>query len=109
MSSYAPTRTTRQCHGCGRIIDGEAVVCMGCGVMQPAARALDERKLLPTFLLAFLLGPFGAHRFFVGKIGTGILQLCTLGGLGIWMLVDLIMLVTGEFRDKEGNRITEWT
>ena len=59
--------------------------------------------------LASLLGLFGAHRFYVGKIGTGILQLVTLGGLGIWMLVDLIMLVSGEFKDKEGNRITEWT
>ena len=52
---------------------------------------------------------FGAHRFYVGKIGTGVLQLVTLGGLGIWMLVDLIMVITGEFKDKEGNRITEWT
>jgi TM2 domain-containing membrane protein YozV len=52
---------------------------------------------------------FGAHRFYVGKTGTALLQLFTLGGLGIWMLYDLIMLVTGEFTDAEGNRITEWT
>ncbi len=77
--------------------------------MQPAAKALDERKLLPVFLLAFLLGPFGAHRFFVGKIGTGLLMLFTLGGVGLWVLVDLVMIITGNFRDKEGNRITEWT
>jgi hypothetical protein len=109
MSSYAPTRTTRQCHGCGRIIDAEAVVCMGCGVMQPAARALDDRKLLPTFLLAMLLGPFGAHRFFVGKIGTGILQLLTLGGLGVWVLIDLVLIITGNFTDKDGHKLTEWT
>jgi TM2 domain-containing membrane protein YozV len=68
-----------------------------------------EKRILPAGLLCFFLGVFGAHRFYVGKIGTGLLQLFTLGGLGIWMLVDLILLVSGEFRDKEGNRITEWT
>ena len=61
------------------------------------------------FLLAFLLGPFGVHRFFVGKVGTGLLQLFTLGGLGIWVLVDLVMIATGNFSDKEGNKLTEWT
>ena len=78
--------------------------------MQPAARALDgEKKLLPVFLLAFLLGPFGAHRFFVGKTGTALLQLFTLGGLGLWVLFDLIVIITGNFTDKDGHKITEWT
>jgi hypothetical protein len=108
MSQYA-VRPSIQCHACGKVIDAQAVVCTGCGVMQPAARALDERKILPVFLLAFLLGPFGVHRFYVGKIGTGLLQLVTLGGLGIWVLVDLVMIITGNFRDKEGEKITEWT
>jgi TM2 domain-containing membrane protein YozV len=109
MSNFA-VRPTTHCHACGKLIDAEAVVCTGCGVMQPAARALDDhRKILPVFLLGFLLGPFGVHRFYVGKIGTGLLQLVTLGGLGLWVLVDLVLIVTGNFSDKEGNRITEWT
>lgn len=109
MPDFA-VRPTIQCHACGRAIDAEAVVCTGCGVMQPAAKALDaDRKILPVFLLAFLLGPFGAHRFFVGKLGTGLLMLFTLGGLGLWVLVDLVLIITGNFSDKEGNRITEWT
>jgi hypothetical protein len=55
------------------------------------------------------LGVFGAHRFYVGKIGTGILQLCTLGGLGLWWLADLILIAAGEFRDIEGRRLTQWS
>lgn len=61
------------------------------------------------FLLCFLLGPFGIHRFFVGKIGTGLLQLFTPGGLGIRVLVDLVMIITGNFTDKDGHKLTEWT
>ena len=51
------------------------------------------------------LGGLGVHRFYVGKIGTGILQLLTLGGLGIWTMVDFIMVVTGNFTDGDGNPI----
>lgn len=67
------------------------------------------KKILPAFLLCFLLGVLGVHRFYVGKIGTGVLQVLTLGGLGIWALIDLIFIIMGKFTDKEGNVITEWT
>jgi hypothetical protein len=109
MGTYLPARPTKFCLACNRVIDAEAVVCTSCGVMQPLPRELaTDKRILPAGLLCFFLGVFGAHRFYVGKIGTGLLQLFTLGGLGIWMLVDLIMLVTGSFTDGEGNRITEW-
>ena len=62
----------------------------------------SEKGFVPTLLLCLLLGTLGIHRFYVGKIGTGILQLITLGGLGIWTLVDLIMVITGNFKDKKG-------
>ena len=62
----------------------------------------SEKGFVPTLLLAFFLGGLGIHRFFVGKIGTGILQLITLGGLGIWALIDIIMIVFGSFKDKSG-------
>jgi TM2 domain-containing membrane protein YozV len=68
-----------------------------------------DKRLLPAFLLCFLLGVFGAHRFYVGKVGTGVLQLLTLGGLGIWAFYDLIMIIIGAFTDKNGAKITEWT
>jgi hypothetical protein len=45
----------------------------------------------------------------VGKVGTGVLMIVTLGGLGFWVLFDLIMLATGNFTNKEGQKITEWS
>jgi TM2 domain-containing membrane protein YozV len=62
----------------------------------------SPKGFVPTIMLCFFLGGFGIHRFYVGKIGTGILQLLTLGGLGIWTLVDFIMVVTGNFKDSQG-------
>lgn len=62
--------------------------------------------MVSNFITMYILGGIGVHRFYAGKIGTGILQLITLGGCGIWTLVDLIMIITGSFTDKDGNKIT---
>ncbi len=70
---------------------------------------MAKKRILPAFLLCFFFGVFGAHRFYVGKVGTGILQIVTLGGLGFWALIDFIMIIIGAFTDKEGNKITQWT
>jgi len=70
---------------------------------------MTDKKILPAFLLCFFFGFLGAHRFYVGKVGTGILQIVTLGGLGIWALIDFIMIIIGKFSDKEGKLLTEWT
>ena len=63
---------------------------------------------LVVLLLCLFFGPFGLHRFYVGKIGTGILMLLTFGGLGIWTLIDLILIIIGRFKDKDGYRIFRW-
>lgn len=61
-----------------------------------------------AFALAAVLGPFGAHRFYVGKTGTAVLMLCTVGGLGLWYLYDLILVAGGSFRDIDGRLVSRW-
>ena len=67
----------------------------------------SEKDWLVTLLLSLFLGGLGAHRFYVGKIGTGILQLITAGGCGFWTLIDIIMIISGKFEDKDGNVIQQ--
>lgn len=68
----------------------------------------SEKSRGVAFALAALLGPFGAHRFYVGKTGTGVLMLCTVGGLGLWYLYDLILVAGGSFRDIDGRLVSRW-
>ncbi|HSI63242.1 MAG TPA: TM2 domain-containing protein [Candidatus Saccharimonadia bacterium] len=63
---------------------------------------MSDKKFLPTLLLAIFLGALGGHRFYVGKTGTAVLQLLTCGGVGVWQIIDIIMIAMGTFRDKNG-------
>ena len=56
-------------------------------------------------LWCFFLGIFGAHWFYVGRVVLGVLHLLTLGGLGIWTLIDFIRILIGHFKDKNGNEL----
>jgi TM2 domain-containing membrane protein YozV len=69
---------------------------------------VSEKRKLPAFLLCLFFGIFGVHRFYVGKVATGVLQLVTVGGLGLWTLLDLLVILLGGFTDKEGRLITRW-
>ncbi|MBF0569309.1 MAG: TM2 domain-containing protein [Candidatus Omnitrophica bacterium] len=78
---------------------------------------ISPRSKLICLLLCLFVGWFGAHRFYTGKIGTGILMLLTTGGAivatvwplgGIWVVIDLIFIISGAFRDKEGRRVEHW-
>jgi TM2 domain-containing membrane protein YozV len=65
----------------------------------------SDKSFIVTWLLGWLLGSFGADRFYLGKIGTAIAKLVTAGGFGIWALIDLIMHLVGATRDKQGRRL----
>ena len=69
---------------------------------------ISPKSRLAVTLLAFFLGELGIHRFYLGKIGTGILMIFTAGGCGIWTLIDFIMAVAGTMKDKEGRVIKNW-
>ena len=66
----------------------------------------SDRSTIITLLLCFFLGYLGVHRFYVGKTGTGLLMLFTLGGLGLWAFIDLIIIAVGGFTDKSGRRLS---
>jgi TM2 domain-containing membrane protein YozV len=72
--------------------------------MSTVAPTHGQKSWLVALLLCFFLGVLGVHRFYVGKVGTGILQIVTVGGFfGIWVLIDLIMILVGKFTDKQGQ------
>lgn len=98
------------CNACGAETNALAEICLKCGARLAKAEAADisAKSRLTTTLLAFFLGEFGVHRFYLGKIGTGIAMLLTFGGLGIWALIDFIMAVAGTMKDKEGKLIKNW-
>ncbi len=89
--------------------EGEVPVAEAPAEEAVAAGGASEKKRLIAFLLCFFLGPLGVHRFYVGKTGTGVAMILTIGGFGIWALVDLVMILCGAFKDKEGLPITEWS
>jgi TM2 domain-containing membrane protein YozV len=68
----------------------------------------SEKSRLVALLLCFFLGWAGGHRFYVKKYGSAILMFATMGGLGMWYFVDLVMISLGAFKDKENLPITKW-
>ena len=66
-----------------------------------------QRNFLVALLLSIFLGTLGIDRFYLGKIGTGILKLITAGGFGIWWLIDIILIATGTMTDKWGRPLAQ--
>jgi hypothetical protein len=104
------------CHNCGNELKPDAAFCGGCGTkaneaLAPQAQCGEELvsdfDWQTTLLFCAILGYFGVHRFYVGKIWTGLLKLLTLGGCFIWWIVDIIMIATGSFTDSKGLKIKQ--
>ena len=86
------------CYRCGKPTFPTDTRCINCGayLVKPSA------KWETTLLLAVFFGWFGVHRFYTRHYITGLLQLLTIGGLGIWTIIDIIRLLTGDFKDANG-------
>ena len=69
---------------------------------------VSEHSRAVALALSVVGGWFGLHRFYTGRIQSGICMLCSFGGLGIWYLYDIAMVAVGEFRDSDGRRLTRW-
>ena len=73
-----------------------------------AREDVSEKKRSVALLLCVLYGWLGLHRFYAGKVGTALLMMLTIGGFGIWYVIDLVWLVSGTFEDSEGKVIYDW-
>jgi len=71
-------------------------------------RAVSERSRAVALGLAVVGGAFGLHRFYTGRVQSGIWMCLTLGGLGIWYLYDVVVIAAGDFRDCDGRRLVRW-
>lgn len=83
-------------------------------LMQPTQAPLHTKKIsrqrhfLAVFFFSFFWGTFGVDRLYLGKYGTGILKLITAGGFGLWTIVDLILIMGGSMRDKQGREMLQF-
>lgn len=115
------------CQACGSETNALAEICIKCGARLAKAESVDisPKSRLAVTLLAWFLGFFGAHRFYLGKTGTAVTMLLLgivgwitiwiygigflfLVAVGIWAFIDFIMAVAGTTKDKEGKLIKKW-
>ena len=105
----------KYCENCGASIDARAVICPKCGVpigyykkLLEARDHASDRSRLVALLLAWFFGMLGIHRFYVHRVGSGVLWLLTFGLFGIGVLVDIILIASGKFTDREGKPLLIW-
>jgi hypothetical protein len=67
----------------------------------------EGKDWLTALLLCIFLGLAGIHRFYTNNTAIGVIQLLTLGGCGIWTLIDFILILTGSYQDGNGNNLVK--
>jgi len=101
-----PKNGKKFCQNCGKETNLAAEICTSCGVKLTGGTG-EGKEWLTTLLLCLFLGYLGVHRFYTGHTGIGVVQLLTLGGCGVWTLIDLIMIITNSYKDSNGNPLVK--
>jgi TM2 domain-containing membrane protein YozV len=115
------------CQNCGLFFPDEETSCKECGgplaqtkkelpfdeglqppSEPPALPEVSPKQRNTVILLCYFAGIFGVHRFYLGKILSGIFMLLTLGGLTIWTCIDFVTAVTGTLRDSNGRYLEKY-
>ena len=100
------------CSKCGKEISGAGVYCSSCGSQQSLSVAGEQKSRVVAGILGILLGSLGIHRFYLGFVGIGIIQIvvsiCTFGIGGIWGLIEGILILVGNFnQDAQGRPLKD--